>query len=202
MKLVCRQSESLLVVCVYRPPGAVTPSFTDQLSDLLIQLLLLNAKLSPLVTSAYPATLPGQLDRHAVDVSEQYNLQQHVTSPTHVSGNTLNLILTQEEELSGLLVSDVVVESACFSDHQLLKCRLGVPLPRPVTATYTYRSLHKIDTAAFCHHILRSELFDSMIEDADVYTDLFDAEVKRVLDMHAPQRTGRRRCGQHDNRSL
>ena len=33
--------------------------------------------------------------------------------------------------------------------------------------------------------------------DADDYADLFDAEVKRVLDIYAPLRTGRRRCGQH-----
>ena len=28
------------------------------------------------------------------------------------------------------------------------------------------------------------------------------ADVRRVLDIHAPRRTSRRRCGQHDNRSL
>jgi len=33
----------------------------------------------------------------------------------------------------------------------------------------------------------------------NIYADLFDAEVTRVLDIHAPLRTGRRRCsGQHD----
>jgi len=31
-----------------------------------------------------------------------------------------------------------------------------------------------------------------VIEDADEYADLFDAEVKNVLDIHAPLRTGRR----------
>ena len=34
------------------------------------------------------------------------------------------------------------------------------------------------------------------------YAELFDAEVCRVLDIHASLRTGRRRCGQHDIRQL
>ena len=38
--------------------------------------------------------------------------------------------------------------------------------------------------------------------DADGYADLFDTEVKRILDIHAPLRTGRRGCGQHDSRHL
>jgi len=90
----------------------------------------------------------------------------------------------------------------CFSDHHLLTCRLGVPLPQPVTTTYTYRSLRKIDTRAFSVDILQSRLYGELELDADGYADLFDAEVKRVLDIHAPLRTGRRRCGQHDSRHL
>ena len=45
------------------------------------------------------------------------------------------------------------------------------------------------------------QLCGSPQSDADelAYADLFDAEVKRVPDIHAPLRTGRRRCsGQHD----
>ena len=83
-----------------------------------------------------------------------------------------------------------------------LTCRLGVPLPQPVTTTYTYRSLSKIDTTAFSVDILQSRLYGELELDADGYADLFDAEVQRVLDIHAPLRTGRRHCGQHDSRHL
>ena len=46
------------------------------------------------------------------------------------------------------------------------------------------------------------DLYDELELDADGYAELFDAEVKRVLDIHAPLRTDRRRCGQHDSRHL
>ena len=62
MKLVGRQRKSIVVVCVYRPQGAVTSTFIDQLSDLFDQLLLLNSKhpvisgSSSSVTSTYQAS--------------------------------------------------------------------------------------------------------------------------------------------------
>ena len=62
--------------------------------------------------------------------------------------------------------------------------------------------MRKIDTTAFSVDILQSRLYGELKLDVDGYADLFDAEVKRVLDIHAPLRTGRRRCGQHDSRHL
>ena len=66
----------------------------------------------------------------------------------------------------------------------------------------SYRPLRKIDIVAFGHDILRSRLYDTTVADADEYAELFDSEVKHVLDIHALLRTGRRRCGQHDIRQL
>jgi len=139
------------------------------------------------------------LDPHTIDVLTQYGLRQHVTGPTHISSNTLDLILSRDEQISEQLVSMLAVESMCFSDHHLLTCHLGVPLLQPVTMTYTYRSLHKIHTAAFSADILQSRLYGELELDADGYVD---AEVKQVLDIHAPLRTGRCRCGQRDRRHL
>ena len=40
VKLTDRRSKASVVVCVYRPPGTVTSTFTDQLSDMLTQTVL------------------------------------------------------------------------------------------------------------------------------------------------------------------
>ena len=58
----------------------------------------------------------------------------------------------------------------------------------------TYRALRCIDKQAFCRDILLLWLYGSQQSDADEYADLFDAEVTRVLEIHAPLRTCRRRC--------
>ena len=65
------------------------------------------------------------------------------------------------------------------------------------TASHDHIQL-QVDVAAFSRDILSSRLYDTTVTDADDYAELFDAEVRRVLDIHAPLRTGRRRCGQHD----
>jgi len=52
-----------------------------------------------------------------------------------------------------------------------------VPLPQPVTTTYSYRLLRKIHTAAFSIDILQSRRFGELELNADGYADLFDAEV-------------------------
>jgi len=139
---------------------------------MLDQIMLLDNRFVVVGDFNVPGDVAGQLDPHAVDVLTQYGLHQHVTSPTHISGNTLDLILSRDEEISEQLVSKVTVQSVCFSDHHLLNCRLGVPLPQPVTTTYTYRSLRRIDTAAFCADILQSRLYGELELDADGYTRL------------------------------
>ena len=61
------------------------------------------------------------------------------------------------------------------------------------------RSLCKVDMAAFSADILKSRLYSELELDTDGYADLFDVEVKRVLDIQAPLRRGHRHCGQHDS---
>jgi len=201
VKVVGRQS-SVVVVSVYRPPGELTSTFVDQLSDLFDQLVLLDCRFVVVGDLNVPGPLAGQLDRRATDAFMQHGLRQHVIVPTHVGGNILDLILTRDDDVNCRLVSQLSVTSVCFSDHHLLTCRLGVPPTPPVMATYSYRQLRRIDTAAFSRDILCSRLYDVTMMDADEYAELFDEEVGRVLDSHAPLQTRRRRRGQHDIRHL
>ena len=75
-------------------------------------------------TSYMPDVTAGQLNPHAVDVFSQYGLRQHVNGPTHASGNTLDLILSRDEQINQQLISNVAVQSVCFSDHHLLTLSL------------------------------------------------------------------------------
>jgi len=202
VKLVGRRARSVFVACIYRPPGPVSSAFTNQLCQLLDQLVLLNTRF--VVAGDFNALgdIAGHINYHVADVFTQYDLQQHVNVPTHVGGNTLDVVVSQDHEPGGQLISSLAVQLVYFSDHHLVSCCIGIPPTPPVTTTYSYRPLRKMDTTAFCHDILQSRLYDSSVTDADEYAELLDAEVKRVLDMHAPLRTGRRRSGQHDNRQL
>ena len=123
--------------------------------------------LSSSATSNMPNITAGQLNPHAVDIFSQYGLRQHVNGPTHASGNMLDLILSRDEQINQQLISNIAVQSVCFSDHHLLTCRLGVLLLQPVTKMFTYRSLHRIHMKAFCLDILQSRLFGELDLDDD-----------------------------------
>jgi len=170
------------------------------LSDLLDRLATLDSRF--VVAGDFNATGDSNgLDSRTADVITRHALRQHFRSPTHRDGNVLDLVITRNDVTPrGQLISDVAVKSVCFSDHHIVTCRLGVPPPPPpVTTSFAYRALRRIDKQAFCRHILQSRLYGSQQSDADEYADLFDAEVTRVLEIHVPLRTGRRRCsGQHD----
>ena len=141
-----------------------------------------------------PCVTDRQPDQRAIDAFTQHGLRHHVSTPTRgnlTSGNILDLVLSLDDQPNGQLVSNVTVQSVSFSDHHLVMCRLGVPPTPPVTTTYGYRPLRKIDVAAFSRDILSSRLYDSTVTDVDDYAELFDTEVRRVLDIHAPLRTDR-----------
>jgi len=71
------------------------------------------------------------LSGRLLEVLSSYNQQQLVTQPTHQAGNTLDLIVVSGQ--SSDFVRDVTVHSLLFSDHSLVRCRLGVLPPRPHT---------------------------------------------------------------------
>jgi len=58
-----------------------------------------------------------------------------------------------------------------------------------------------MDLQSFRHAVLTSRLYDHDVLEsysADAYTELFEAEISRVLDICAPLRTGTQRRGKHD----
>ena len=89
VKVVGRQS-SVVVVCIYRPPGEVSRDFTDQLADLFDQLMQLNRHFAVVGDFNVPGPVAGELDRRAADVFVQHGLRQHVNVATHTGGNILD----------------------------------------------------------------------------------------------------------------
>jgi len=131
LRVVGHRSASFVVVCVYRPPGTVTSTFTEQLSDLLDRLATLDSRF--VVAGDFNAAGDSNgLDSLIADVITRHAVRQHVRSPTHRDGNVLDLIITRDDDTPrGQLISDAAVQSVCFSDHHLVTCRLGVPPPPP-----------------------------------------------------------------------
>jgi len=67
----------------------------------------------------------------------------------------------------------------------LLTCTLSIPRPAPITVTYSYRQITHMNIDAFKKDILESKLSGLDDLSADEYADLINAEVNRILDIHA-----------------
>jgi hypothetical protein len=187
------------ITCIYRQPAAVSNAFCEDLSDLFEQLLLSGQRQVVCGDFNCPGKDGTQLDDRLQEVLSCYNQLQLVTQSTHQAGNLLDLVIVpdQAEEF----VCDVSVHSLLFSDHSLVRCRLGVPPSRPSTVSYTYRNIKRIDLQSFRHGVLDSQLYDPDVLEsfsADAYTELFEAEISRVLDTCAPLRMRTQRRGNHD----
>ena len=190
----------LIVICIYRPPGHASTAFCDELSDVFDQLIDTKTS-SYVICGDFNCPDSDQLLNCRVDdVFTRYNLHQHVNAPTHDSGHVLDLILTPSTEPN--LVSDLVVHSVCFSDHHLLSCRIASPRPQLSITSYSYRAIKQIDINAFRRDLSDSPLFDAADMSVDAYADLFDSEMTRLLDTHAPIRHATKRCGKNDCRRL
>jgi len=84
------------VVAVYRPGSrSVTQSFFNDFSDLLERLTTLSAPL--MIVGDFNVHVDDSTDIQAGklhDIIASHILHQHVTSPTHTQGHTLDLVIT------------------------------------------------------------------------------------------------------------
>ena len=75
----------------------------------------------------------------------KFSLSQHVSGPTHLSGHTLDLIITRSSD-------DIVLASPKttfpISDHFIIQCPIGFSRPALSCKKLTFRKLKNIDIAA------------------------------------------------------
>ena len=81
-----------------------------------------------------------------LDMVNAFGLNNNVTFPTHQSGHTLDLILS--ECISGITVNEVVPGSF-LSDHTSILCDVNIDKPPLEVRECTYRKLKDIDKSEF-----------------------------------------------------
>ena len=80
--------------------------------------------------------------RAFLDLLVSMGLKQHVNVPTHVSGHTLDLMITREHDL---VISCVPVADQYLSDHASVLCSLNSAKADCVVKNIRYRQLKAID---------------------------------------------------------
>ena len=183
----------LVIANIYRPPSATIPSkFCDELSDLFTRVgdfidadrfIMCGDFNCPGPNSTVDAELLSLLDYHG--------LPQHVSTPTHhtsTTNNVLDLLVGSSD--SDRIASVEVRPSHDVSDHNLVTWSIArQPLPPRHTITYSFRNIKSIDLPRFQDDIKNSSLFTDPVETADEFAVQIDKVVTDILDVHCPLQT-------------
>ena len=125
----------LHVTTIYIPSGIFLSEFNEQISDLLSKLLSLTGK--HVILGDFNFRINDPTDTHAAKfkaLTEQFNLIQHVSIPTHDAGNTLDLVLTRDD----LSVSSIFTDHSVKSDHSAVLFTISCASPGVVKKSITY----------------------------------------------------------------
>ncbi len=118
-----------------------------------------------------------------IDILDGLGLQQHITGPTHRSGNTLDLLITRTSD--NVLHGQPSVDTM-LSDHFTLLFKVQIHKPPPVLKRVAYRPLKDIDLDAFRKDISESVLFTESHSDLTELVHCYNECLSSVLDSHAP----------------
>ena len=113
-----------------------------------------------------------------------FNLTQHVTFPTHTSGNILDLLISPENTSTPPTVSCL---PSTPSDHYALLSTLDIPVPPPrPQVSHSFRRIKSINIPDFISDLSSSDLILSPPSILEDLVNLYNTTLTLILDKHAP----------------
>ena len=185
MNVRLRSLECIRILIIYRPPvSASCAPFYEEFSRLLERILGEHSE-RLLIVGDLNFHLDDSCNSPATqfkDILEAFNLKQLVKGAIHVSGHTLDLLITSDKSL----VKHVVVRDPALSDHYVVYCNLCLQKPRFVKNVVNFRKLHSTDMDSLREEIRSSSLIQKKATDLDALASQYDSVLRSLLDYHAP----------------
>ena len=174
---------------IYRPPSSSIPStFYDEMSDLLTKVGECIDADRFIMCGDFNCPGPNStVDAELISLFDFHGLQQHVSSPTHHTTSTNNILdLVVGSSGSDRIASVEVHPSNNIFDHDLLMWSVA-RLPRPPrnTITYGFRNIKSIDHARFREDIMNSSLFSDPADSASEWVKTDDPRRSKMT-LHHP----------------
>ncbi len=118
------------------------------------------------------------------DILETFELKQHVSESTHKEGNTLDLIISNNE--SSIISHQV---DLMISDHCNILFDLDMSRPPRIKKNITYRKTKSININDFKKDIKHSMAQIKLDDNLEDLVDTYNENLLGVLDKHAPKQT-------------
>ena len=178
---------SFLFAIIYRPPDTPHNQFLADLSELLEVISSSPSEL--IIMGDFNIHVESPSDNFAssfLSLIESFDLKQHINSPTHKHGHTLDLIITRNA--SSILSS--TTHEPFLSDHSAISCNFSAETTiQPTRTTKTYRKISSINLDQLSADIYSSSLYSNLSSNLEEYTRQFSAVLSTLLDKHAPTKT-------------
>ena len=183
--LPCR----LTIFNIYRPPDSSNYSqpfsvFIDELTSFLHFAATVS---NYIITGDFNIHCNNLTDPHTaqfLSTLSDFNLTQHVTFPTHTSGNILDLLITPENTSTPPMVSCL---PSTPSDHFALLSILDIPIPLPrPQVSHSFRRIKSINIPDFISDLSSSDLILSPPPSLEDLVNLYNTTITHILDKHAP----------------
>ena len=174
---------SVLLACIYRPPGSCTCNFLEEFMSFVGYLSSINSSYYICGDFNIHVDVPVGDGQKFTTFLDSCDLKQLVNKPTHLHGHILDLILSpcDQDTIADVKICDFV------SDHALVKCSVAFPCQVSHTPNVVqYRRFHRINMSDFRSDLKNTSFVKSP---ADAVVDLYDQyvhDLSDVLDRHAP----------------
>lgn len=176
------------ILVVYHPPGGErgrsNTAFLDEFCDLVAEVSMEYENM--IYIGDFNIHVNNDNDPDAAqlkDLTDALGLVQHVSAPTHLKGNTLDLFFT---EIKSEVWVKCVSHGTYISDHRLVVVDLSIRECRVETKARKVRDLKNMNTELFFGDAHFDELVKQDTMSIDSLLDKFCDKIRRALDKHAP----------------
>ena len=177
---VTSSNSFLNILGIYRPPDSSIPRFLDIFTELIVDIVTSNMNL--VVLGDFNIHVNKIDDPNAgifLDTMTALGMKQHVTGPTHRSGNCLHLIFTEEMSKTKTIECS---HSMFVSDHSSIQCILNIPKESCTRKEITYRNVKDVDLS---QRVREMSLEDIKTENLDEMVEMLEKNLSNALNNQA-----------------
>ena len=182
------------ILLIYRPEPSNNTYYTmsEFYSEITEYLAKLHTKKNEIIIAGdFNIHMNKKDDKRAQelnDILSMLDVKQHVYSPTHEDGNTLDLIITRNNKF----LSDCKIDDM-NSDHNCITFQVNCERPAPQRKTITSRNMRDMDQKKFTdylrqHFAGKLDKNENSISFLNELVKLFN-DTASILDKVAPQQT-------------
>ena len=117
------------------------------------------------------------------DILATFDLFQHIHHPTHLTGHTLDLVITKCSNSDSIYSADVFSDAP--SDHSYIICNVNFPYLKPSKLSISTRKIRSIKIGSFIESVIDAN-FGSDTDTLYMLVEKYNSHLRAILDNHAP----------------